>query len=337
MRKSMVLTIVFVLICLAITACGNNSVNGETDEVYTIQIGSISTEGIPEVRACYKFGEYVEDKSDGRIKVEVFHSGALGGDRQMAEAVNLGTLDMVITATSVLTAYEPQFGILDMPFAFTTLDEAFSAVDGELGDYLTEALEEKTNMVNLGFMFNGIRHVINDTRPINEPSDMEGLKIRVLESPVYISMFEALGANPTPMNFNEVYTALQQKTIDGFECSANYVYEMNFYEIQKYFSRTGHITFFACAAINKDKYESFPNDLREIVDEAAKLYLVDYERQLCIDEDADFVAKLEEVGMEVNEITQENHQKFLDAVAPMYESYEEKLGTPIFDLLRKHQ
>ena len=346
MKKLLFLILVVLMSILMLAACSSKDTTGEqpadngqasTPQTYTIKIGSVSSEDLPEVKAANEFKKFVEEQSKGAIKVEVYPNGSLGGDEQMAEAVSLGTLDMVLTTTSVLTTYDKQFGILDMPFAFSSTDKAFAAVDGDLGQYLNTSLEEKAGIVNLGYMLNGVRHMVNNTKPINSPEDLKGLKMRVMNSPVYISMFKALGANPTPMAFTEVYTALQQKTVDGFECSANFIYDMKFYEVQKYFSLDAHTVSFLCAAINKDKYDSLPDDLKTIVDEGAKKYFVDYERQISVDEDSGYIDKLKEAGMEVNEITPENHQKFVDAVAPMYTEYEKELGTPVFDLLRKYQ
>lgn len=307
------------------------------DKVYTIRIGSISAETIPEVRAAYEFKKDIEKASSGRIKVDVFPNGALGGDRQMAEAVSLGTLDMVLTTTSALTTYEPEFGVLDMPFAFSNAESAFAAVDGELGQYLNKKLEDSAGIINLGYMLNGVRHMVNSTCPINEPADLEGLKMRVMESPVYIGMFKALGANPTPMSFTEVYTSLQQKTIDGFEVSANFMIEMKFYEVQKYYSLTGHTISLLAAAMNKNKFESLPDDLKSLVIDMSKKWFVDYQRSISLKEDATYIAQLKENGMEVNSITPENHTKFVKAVQTLYSEFEEKLGTDVFTLLKKYQ
>lgn len=323
-------------IMFALSACVVASSEAK-DDVYTIKIGSISAETIPEVRAAYEFKKDIEKASSGRIKVNVFPNGALGGDRQMAEAVSLGTLDMVLTTTSALTTYEPEFGILDMPFAFSDAESAFKAVDGELGQYLNKKLENSAGMVNLGYMLNGVRHMVNSTRPINEPSDLNGLKMRVMESPVYIGMFKALGANPTPMSFTEVYTSLQQKTIDGFEVSANFMVEMKFYEVQKYYSLTGHTVSLLVAAMNKNKFEKLPDDLKKLVVDMSKKWFVDYQRSVSLEEDTAYINKLKEHGMEVNEITPENHMKFVKAVLPLYTEFEEKLGEDVFVLLKKYQ
>jgi len=325
----------------AVIACGFAFMGTRADcsdsKVYTIRIGSISSEAIPEVRAAYEFKKEIEKSSGGRIKVEVFPNGALGGDRQMAEAVSLGTLDMVLTTTSALTTYEPKFGILDMPFAFSDAQTAFKAVDGELGQYLNKELERSAGMVNLGYMLNGVRHMVNSKRPINAPSDLAGLKMRVMESPVYIGLFKALGANPTPMSFTEVYTSLQQKTIDGFEVSANFMVEMKFYDVQKYYSLTGYTVSFLVAAMNKNKFDKLPSDLQKMVTASAKKWFVDYQRKVSLSEDAGYIKQLKSHGMSVNGITPENHAKFVKAVQPVYAEFEKKLGRDVFVLLKKYQ
>ncbi|MCQ4814852.1 TRAP transporter substrate-binding protein [Cloacibacillus evryensis] len=309
----------------------------EGAKAYTIRIGSISSETIPEIKAAYEFKKDIEKSSNGRIKVEVFPNGALGGDRQMAEAVSLGTLDMVLTTTSALTTYEPKFGILDMPFAFPDAQAAFKAVDGDLGQYLNKKLEQSAGMINLGYMLNGVRHMVNGKRPINSPADLAGLKMRVMESPVYIGLFKALGANPTPMSFTEVYTSLQQKTIDGFEVSANFMVEMKFNEVQKYYSLTGHTVSFLVAAMNKNKFDKLPPDLQKMVASTAHKWFVDYQRNVSLSEDSGYIKQLRSLGMSVNEITPDNHLKFVKAVQPVYSDFEKKLGKEVFALLKKYQ
>lgn len=313
---------------------GNQKSGGDT---YTISIGSISAETLPEVRAAAEFKAALEEKTDGRIKVEIFANGQLGGDRQMVESIELGTLDIALVPVSVFTTYDERFGILDMPFAFTDAKQAFAAVDGELGDYLNRVMDEKSGMYNLGYMLNGVRHMVNGKKPVNEPADLAGMKIRIMESPIYESMFKALGANPTPMSFGDVYTSLQQSVIDGFECSANFIYDMKFYEIQDYFSLTAHTISLLAVPVNKQKYDSLPDDLRVIFDECIDTYLINNQRETTIGEDDTYLEKLKEVGMQINEISPENHQKFLTAVEPMYQQYEAQFGAEIFDLLKKYQ
>jgi len=350
--KRMIVLCLTLLLAICLMACANTTDDANVpddggssadsqgsqnaDEQIVIRIGHIATENLPEHLAAVKFKEYLEEKSDGRLSVEIFPNGALGGDRQLTEAVSLGTLDITFCTTSILTAYDERFGILDLPFIWTDAEQGFAAVDGELGAYLDAILPEY-GIHNLGYMLNGVRHMLNNEKPINEPADLKGLKMRVIESPVYIDMFTLLGANPTPMSFSEVYTSLQQGVINGFECNASFVYEMNFYDVQKYYSLTGHTISFLGAIMNADKYNSLPDDLKALVDEAARTYLVDWQREYTLSEDETLFDKLRECGMKINEITPENHAKFVEAVSPMYENYEGQWGSEVFDLLRKYQ
>jgi C4-dicarboxylate-binding protein DctP len=343
-KKALFFILIIALSMFLLTSCGSQDTTSEpaidasetNGEKITIKIGHIATETLPEHLAAVEFKKFVEEKSNGRVVVEIYPNGQLGGDRQMTEAVSLGTLDITTVTTSVLTTYDSKFGILDMPFSFATPEDGFKAVDGELGNYLNKLLPNY-GIRNLGYMLNGVRHAVNNVRPINQPEDFKGLKLRVMESPVYIDMMTLLGANPTPMSFSEVYTSLQQGVIDGFECNAPFVFEMKFYDVQKYYSLTAHTVSFLAAIMNDKKYNSLPDDIKAIVDEGAKKYLVDYQRKLALDHDSEAMEQLKEAGMEINETSPENHKKFVDAVQPMYEKYEKEFGAEIFDLLRKYQ
>ena len=160
---------------------------------------------------------------------------------------------------------------------------------------------------------------------------MEGIKIRVMENPIYIDMFKLFGANPTPMSFGELYTALQQKTVDGQENGCSLIYDSKFNEVQEYLSLTGHVYSLMMNVMNLDFYNSLTPEFQQIIDEGAKKYLVDYQRELESEAEATYLEKLKEEGMVINEITPENQKKFMDAVQPLYEKYEEQVGKDLIE------
>lgn len=306
-----------------------------TDKKIVIKLGHVEAEDRSTHQAALEFKKYVEEQSKGKVDVEVYANGQLGGDRQMTEGVALGTIQMTLPATSVLTTYSPKFGVLDMPFIFKNEQAGFKALDGEVGAMFNEILES-VGLHNLGYNYNGARHMSNSKRPINEPNDLKGLKMRVMESPVYIDLFKALGANATPMSFGEVFTALQQGTVDGQENAASLVYAMKFHEAQKYYSLTGHTYSYLAVLINDKFYKGLPEDIRKIVTDGAQKYLIDYQRSLEISDTDKYLKKLEEAGLKINEITPENHKKFVEAVKPMYEKYKAEIGQDMFDLVEKY-
>jgi C4-dicarboxylate-binding protein DctP len=341
-RSAIAIVLVVALSVTILAGCGKPDslaagedgakVQGET---YTVKIGHVDAAESPGHKAALEFKDYVEKESDGRIKVEIHPHGVLGGEVQLTEAVGMGTIEMAIPAVAVLTMYSNEFGVLDIPLLFETPEAGFNALDGELGERLTQHLR-KVGIECLGYGFGGSHCITNNKRPILELADMKGLKIRVMESPVYIDMFKALGANPTPMSYAELFTAMQQKTVDGQGNPPSLIYTSKFYEVQKYMSLTNHVHSFLAMIINQDFLNNLPGDLKTLVKEAGRRFLVERQRELQLGEHDFFVQKLAETGMEINEISSENMVKFRQALEPMHEKYEKELGKDLFDLARRY-
>lgn len=322
-----VIMIIALLFCFA--ACGNGN---ETDEpTYTLKLAHVEAEDRSTNDACLLFKDAVEEATNGDIKVEIFPNAVLGGDEELTESVALGEIQMALPSSSVLTMYAEQFGILDMPFLFTSSQAAFNALDGELGETLNTYLEG-TGIINLGWAYNGPRSFTNNVRPINTVDDLKGLKIRVMSSPVCIDMVETLGASATPISFSELYTALEQGTVEGEENPPTLIYASGFHEVQKYLSLDQHQHNFLPIATNEEWFNSLPEDYQKIVSENAKTYLVDKQREIELQDNVDIRKTLEDAGMIVNDITPEAQQGFIDKVQPMYEKYYEKFGKDMFDL-----
>jgi len=309
--------------------------NAEAQKPIPLRIAHVEAEDRSTHKALLKFKEYVEKESNGRMVVEIFPNGVFGGDLACVQGLETGTIEMTLPATSFLTSYNDKFGLLDMPFMFKSEEAVFNAMDGELGAAYTKILDD-LGLHPLGYNYNGSRCMSNNTRPINEPADMKGMKIRVMESPVYIDMMKALGANPTPMSFGEVFTALQQGTVTGQENAPSLTYAMRYYEVQKYYSLTYHTFSIMPILISKEYFDGLPADLREIVQKGSDEWLIKFQRKLESDETLDYVKRLEEKGMIINEITPENHAKFVEAVKPVYDKNIPKIGQDLFDIAAKY-
>lgn len=275
------------------------------------------------------FKKEVEEKSGGRIKVEVYANGTLGDDRATTEALTLGTLEMCVPGGTILSGFVEDFMVFDLPFLFSSKEEAFKAFDGEVGDILNAKLEEK-GIINLGFGENGYRHVTNNKKPITSPADLSGVKIRTMENPIHMAAFKSFGANPTPMSFNELFTALQQGTVDAQENPVAIIYTAKFYEVQKYLSLTGHVYTNCPYLISKEFLESMPADLQQIVRDAAKSTLTEQRKELGAKE-KDTIEKLKAEGMQVNELTPEQKQLFVDAAKSVYTDFRAKYGNELLD------
>ncbi|MDR1966212.1 MAG: TRAP transporter substrate-binding protein [Synergistaceae bacterium] len=303
---------------------------------YTIRVGSIVSETHADMLAMKDvFVPEVERESGGRIKVELYPNGQLGGDRELAEGVQMGTVTIAIPASSALAGFDKRIQVLDLPYLFTSRETAFEALDGELGKKIDEYLLEK-GFWNLGYQENGMRHVTNNKKPIKTPDDLKGVKIRTMENPMHIAYFKELGANPTPMSWGELYTALQQGVVDAQENPYAMIDDGKFNEVQKYVSETGHVFSVTLLVANKKFIEGLPEDLRAVVEKAGRNYAV-AQRKLIAGMENDFKTALIKSGMEANELTAEDKKPFVEATAKIYSQFEGELGKEIMDIARKAQ
>lgn len=321
------------LSCFFVLGAGVNQT--EAAGKFTIRIAHIEAEDRSTHKALLKFKDYVERESGGRLDIKILPNGQFGGDKASIEGVELGTIHMALPAVSVLTSYDERFGLLDMPFLFKSEKAIFDSLDGEIGAIYNTILDSK-GFHNLGYNYNGPRSISNNTRPINEPDDLKGVRIRVMETPVFIDMFNALGANPTPMAFGEIFTGLQQGTVSGQENAPSLVYASRFYEVQKYYSLTAHTYSIMAILMNKKYCNKLPADMQKILQDGADTWLIKYQRELESSETADYIKRLGEKGMQVNEISPENKVKFIKAVQPVYAKNEPKIGKDLFEITKKY-
>jgi tripartite ATP-independent transporter DctP family solute receptor len=330
---------------MLVTACGGKGGTeagassgadaGKSDgKEYTLRIAYLVPEEQSTHIAAVKFKETVEEKSQGRIKVQLYPNGSLfPSDREAIEAVQLGNVEMTIPAVAPLAGFNKQFMVLDLPFLFKTKEAAYKALDGDVGKQLLTGLE-KNGFKGLVFAENGFRHMSNNKGPINSPADLKGQKFRTLESPVHTAAFNAFGANASPFAFGELYTALQQKVYDAMECPISLYYTNKFYEVQKYLTLSGHVYQATALLANLDWYNSLPDDLKKVIDDASVEYR-DYQRQLATQQDDEFLGKLKEAGMQVNELTSEQKDAFIEASKSVYDQFAGDIGQDLIDAARK--
>jgi tripartite ATP-independent transporter DctP family solute receptor len=276
-----------------------------------------------------KFGEILAAKLPGKYDVQVYANAQLGDDVRATEAVRMGTLEMVTTSASPLTGLVPQFNVFDLPFIVPNEKAADAIYDGAVGAKLAAALESK-GIKLLAYYENGFRQLTNSVREVKAPADLKGLKIRTMQNPIHLEAFRAMGANPTPMPFSEVFTALQQKTIDGQENPIPTIWLSKFYEVQKYVSMTGHVYGPHIVLINLKLFESFPPDHQKIIIEAAKESGI-YQRTTNRKMNSDFVDNLKKAGNTVTELTPAQRKAFQDAVGSVYTNWEPKIGKELMD------
>jgi tripartite ATP-independent transporter DctP family solute receptor len=340
MKKLLLVLLVISLVLVNFAGCGGQSSTSDVGdsasaEPIVIQFPIVDTMDTSLGQACTLFKEYVEKESNGAMQVSMLPNGQYGGERQAVEAVALGMLQMTVPTSAVLTTYSDNWMILDMPFLFNSKEASYAAVDGELGERLNAELPAN-GLICLGFGDNGFRHVSNNVRPINVPDDMKGIKIRVMESPVYISMFKLLGANPVPMSFSEVYTALQQGTVDAEENGPVMVAQTKFNEVQKYYSLTKHVCSITAVIVSKTWFEGLSEENQKIIKDGVKTYLVDEQRKIETQLAEECLQNLKDEGMVVNEVSPENLQKFRDAMQPIYAEYSDRIDPELYDIIEKY-
>lgn len=332
MKKSVFIALLacVLMVTLVVAGCGSS---GDTQdpsegmEPTTIKLAHVVNEQDGFHVAALKFKELVEERTDGLVTVEIFPNATLGDERTLIEGMQVGTVDAGIITNGPIANFLPEIAAFEMPFLFASPEEAYKVLDGPVGQRVLDNLET-INIKGLAFAERGFRNLTNSVRAVNVPADMEGLKIRVMENPVYIDTFQTLGANTVPMAWTEALTALQQRTIHGQENPINVIYAFKLNETQKYLSMTKHTYAPATIMMGKGLFDSFPEDIQQILVDSAKEAAV-YEREWNNEQMAEQISALEEAGMEVIE---PDLAAFQEAVQPVYDKYADQFGSLIEEI-----
>ena len=277
--------------------------------------------------AAMKFKELVEQRTQGKVKVELFPNAQLGDERTLIEGMQIGTVHMGVITNGPVANFLPEIAAFEMPFMFASPAQAYKVLDGEVGKKVLDKLDA-INLKGLAYAERGFRNLTNSKRPVKVPADMAGLKIRVMENPVYIDTFKTLGTNAVPMAWTEALTALQQGTIDGQENPINVIYSFKLSETQKYLSMTQHSYAPALFLMSKKVFAGFDKATQDILVKAAQEAAV-HERKWNADQMADMIKQLKEKGMQ---ITEPDIAAFQAAVKPVYDKYGPKFGTLLQDI-----
>lgn len=267
-------------------------------------------------------GQLLNEATKGEIELQIFHSSQLGSERDAIEGVSMGTLEMTLISSAPLANFTNAFLVFDLPFIIQDRQKAYVWMDGPEGQKILDSVLSK-GMVALGIWENGFRMLTNSKRPVAVPEDLNGLKIRLMENPIHVGTFKTLGAYPVPMPFGELFTALQQGTVDGQENPLIIISTSKFAEVQKYLSLTGHFYAPAILLINKDFWEKKLTDEQRKIFTEAELKARAWERNYSIENEQKLVDSLKEQGMEV---TMPDKAKFFEAVQPVYKEFEDKVG-----------
>ena len=275
-----------------------------------------NTEDHPAVQGVFKFAELLNEKSGGRLQMDVFHSAQLASDRDCIEGMQMNTIQAGIMVSSALAGFTDALLAFDLPFLFPNSAAGAKLCDSEVGAEMLSSLDD-IGIKGLGFMEYGMRNITNSKRPIETPDDLKGIKIRTMENQIHMGAFSSMGADPTPMAFGELFTALQQGTIDAQENPLSVITSSKFNEVQTYLSVTEHVYSAAPLMVSKTAYDALPADLQAIVDEAAQEACV-WQRAYLAEAETAWLGDLEAYGTKIN---YPEKAPFVEATKVVYEQF----------------
>jgi tripartite ATP-independent transporter DctP family solute receptor len=303
-----------------------SAASAQTVMKISISIAQNSHQGV----AIDTFGKEVEKRTGGRYKVQSFYSGSLGGERESIEAVQLGTQELAFSSTGPVPNFVPEAKILDIPFLFRDKAHARAVLDGPIGQEMLAKFEPK-GFKALAWGENGIRHMTNSKRSVNAPEDLKGLKMRTMENPVHVAAYKGLGIVTTPMAFPEVFTALQQGTVDGQENPLSVIMASKFDQVQKHLTLTGHVYSPGIFLMSKPAFDKLSAADKQAFLDAAKEG-VKANRARVDEDDAKGVTELRSKGMTV--IENVDKAKFVAMLAPVNADFEKQFGKDNIERIR---
>jgi tripartite ATP-independent transporter DctP family solute receptor len=317
MKKLLLLFLALTLVAGVVVAGGQAEPAEPEQEQIVMRLGETHAKDYPTTMGDQYFADLVEERTDGRITIEVYDSAQLGEERAVIEQVQFGAIDFTRVSISPLAAFSPGLDALQMPYLYNSTDHMWRVLKGEIGDEMLASVEE-AGFVGLAWYESGARSFYNSVRPVETVADLEGMKIRVQESRLMVGLVEALGAVATPMPFGEVYSGLQTGVIDGAENNWPSYYSTSHYEVAQYYTLDRHTQVPEILVASKIAMDRLSPEDQEIIRQAAK-DSIDYQREKW----ADFVAESEEAiraaGNVITELTPDALAEFQEAMQPLYD------------------
>jgi len=327
------------VLMVSLTSCGNEPSetsgnsdiqnSGNSDEPIVLKLAWAETadpKGHPVSGCVDNFKKEVEEKSNGRILVELYPAGQLGDQQSTLQQVEQGIIQSSLCATGMIAgSYYDNFNMFEVPYMFPDVETAWEIVKGdtEFFQNLADKTAEACGIRPIALLLEGLRHTTNNKREVKSPDDMTGLKIRTMEVPAHMELFKALGASPTPIAWAELYSALQTGVVDGQENPLFNIQYAKLYEVQKYLTLDGHITLLNTWFINDDFYNSLDDDLKSVINECAYSSSMVH-RQMVNEQDFAALQTLKDKGMQVYELTNEEYNQFKEATQPVVLEYIKK-------------
>lgn len=328
MKKGWVFTAVFAaIVSLPLAALAQ--------EKFTLKMGHVAPTDEPYHKAAEKFAELVKQGTAGAVDIQIFPNSLLGGQRELLEGLQLGSVDITLTTAAVLSSFLPRTQVIELPFMFRDREHVYKVVDGPLAKEIYAGDEQKKMKV-IDTWENGFRNITNNVRPIEKPEDMKGIKIRVMENKMYIDMFKALGANPTPMARGELFSGLQTKVVDAQENPMGQIYTSRFYEVQKYLTLSGHTYSPEALVFSLVTWKKLPAKYQEAIIKASA-EAKQYNRALSAQMDKEYVVKSKEKGMIVTTLTPQQIGAFQEKMTPVWDTFADKIGKDLIQKIKNTQ
>lgn len=334
MKRTAAYLLAFAMI-FALAGCGRGSDNVPVDSdggsaQYELMIGHVYTEDSLEHIQMLKIKELVEEKTEGACTVTVYANEQIGDEQSIAEQCVTGACDVGFSEGSVWATVtnKPELAVFGLPFQYSGM-EAAEKVTAELIRPELNKLAEGTGLYVLGNVYSGFRHMLSVKKPIHSLDDLKGMKIRVPNATIYVQMFECMGANPTTTAFSETYQALSQGVVEGCECDLANIVQQNWMEVNNYMSYTYHLAAMNIICINAEKWESYPEDIQNAIQEAV-VESEEYCFELRASADEEYIGAIEDAGVEIFTLPAEELAAMKEACEPIYDEFR---GYGLSDLL----
>jgi len=327
MKKTLPILLSIFMVGALLTGCSTKKTTtavSSKDGVIELKLGHIQAESDFWQTGALKFKEEVEAKSNGKIKITIFPNSTLGGDRDMAEGMQMGTVDFSLIA-GVLGNFEPSIQLLELPYLFNSQEQFKKVVNGDIGKEISDRVLKSSGIRILSFWDRGAREVTSN-KPINTLADIKGLKIRLPEIKAMVDTWKAMGASPTTMAWNEVYTGLQQNVIEAQENPIPFIYSGKIYEVQKYLALTNHKYEYVTLSMSDKSWSKLSVENQKIITDATKV-ATDFENKLVKDKSAELLETMKKQGVTV---TTPNVEEFATAAKKAHATFAKTIDSALY-------
>ncbi|MFS0575489.1 TRAP transporter substrate-binding protein [Sporosarcina sp. 179-K 3D1 HS] len=327
--------VILVVSVLFLSACSSTPTNGANaageEQVYTLKLASAIGDWTNLFVGAEDFKRAVEERSEGRIKVELFPDAQLGDEREILESLQTGNIELAYASTITFNSFDERIMFLDLPYLFEDYDEAEKAMDGTIGDAARDVMIDK-GVRPLAFGHGEFRWINSRNKPISVPSDMKGTQFRVPLSNILVKYYTSMGVNAVTMGNSEVYTALQQGVVDGYDNGAELVLLQKFYENTKYSTMTNHNYYPMTVSVSEKVWNTLPEDLQSILESEAQ-NAMEAERQAFKNAVPDNIQKLKDNGIEIIELSEAEKEQWRQAAQPLYDQIADVVGEELYQLV----